>query len=217
MPIAYACVARGPSVLAEYAAKGGNAPQVVRRVLDRLPHGDDRRTYEHQEHQFHYIKSDGITYLCVAEEEFGRKKPFAMLEEVKEKFVAQYEDRMMNAAPLAMNNEFSIFLAERMDFYSHNADADKLAQVRGHIDDVRQIMVDNIERVMDRGDRLDELVDRSEALNSQAFTFKTKSTQLKRQMWWKNQKIMIILGIVGLLTLYFIISGACGGPSWPQC
>ena len=33
-------------------------------------------------YHFHVIVDDGITYLCMADEEFGKRQPYAFLEEV---------------------------------------------------------------------------------------------------------------------------------------
>ena len=41
---------------------------------------------------FHYIVADGITYLCMADESFGRRIPYAFLDNIKNRFVP-YERR----------------------------------------------------------------------------------------------------------------------------
>ena len=43
------------------------------------------------------------------------------------------------------------------------------------------------------------LVDKTDNLNQQAFQFKKKSTQLKRAMWWKNTKLMMMLVFIVLV------------------
>jgi len=59
--------------------------------------------------------------------------------------------------------------------------------------------------VLERGERMELLVDKTDNLNQQAFQFKKKSTQLKRAMWWKNTKLMIMLIFVVLV---------CGRRAW---
>ena len=44
-------------------------------------------------------------------------------------------------------------------------------------------MVENIERVLQRGEKIELLVDKTENLNQQAFRFKRQSTVLRRTMW----------------------------------
>lgn len=51
------------------------------------------------------------------------------------------------------------------------------------------------ERVLERSDRIEILVDKTDNLNNQAFQFKKKSAALRRKMWWKNQKMQILCGV----------------------
>jgi len=89
--------------------------------------------------------------------------------------------------------------------YNENPGAvDKIHQVKGEIEQVKDVMVHNIEKVLERGERIEVLVDKTDSLNQQSFAFKKRSTALKRQMWWKNTKLLIILIIVILFILYFI-------------
>lgn len=71
-----------------------------------------------------------------------------------------------------------------------------MKQVHGEIEQVKDVMVHNIERVLERGERIELLVDKTDNLNQQAFAFKKRSTQLKRAMWWKNTKIMAMIVLV---------------------
>lgn len=71
-------------------------------------------------------------------------------------------------------------------------------------------MVQNIERVLERGEKIELLVDKTENLNAQAFRFKKQSTHLRRSMWWKNAKlVLMLLALVGLAALLVTMS-VCG-------
>jgi vesicle-associated membrane protein 7 len=217
MPIIYALVARGTCVLAEYTGTNGNFTTVTRRILEKIPPQDAKMSYVYDRHIFHYIVDDGITYLCMADEEFGRRIPFAFLEDIKNRFRATYGDRGRTAIAYGMNTDFSRVLQNQMDYYSNNPGADKINRVRGEIDEVKSVMVHNIEKVLERGERIELLVDKTENLNQSAFKFKKSSTQLKRAMWWKNVKIMIILILVILAIVYFVAAMACGGLTFKRC
>jgi len=217
MPIIYSLVARGSTVLAEFTSTSGNFTTVTRRILDKIPQNDSKMSYVYDRHIFHYVVEDGITYLCMADEEFGRRVPFAFLEDIKNRFRASYGDRGRTALAYGMNADFSRVLQNQMDYYSNNPAADKINRVRGEIDEVKSVMVTNIEKVLERGERIELLVDRTENLNQAAFKFKKQSTQLKRAMWWKNVKIMIILAVVILVIVYFVVAMACGGLAFQSC
>eukprot|EP00128_Syssomonas_multiformis_P004309 Colp12_sorted_trinity150504_noHs@27315 len=214
MPIIYASVARGSTILAEFTKRAGNFTTVVQAILQKIPPQDSKMSYTYDRYLFHYIAEDGLIYICMADEEFGRRIPFSFLEDIKARFRTTYGDSAKTAFAYGFNDEFSRVLSSKMEFYS-NPENDRMTQARGQVDEVRQVMVSNIEKVLDRGERIEILVDKSENLNQQAFQFKKKSTQLKRAMWWKNTKLMVMLVFVVIALLYFLISAACGGLNWP--
>lgn len=217
MPIIYSVVARASVVLAEYSITSGNFTTIATRILGKIPLNDNKMSYVADRHIFHYIVEDGITYLCMADEEFGRRLPFAFLEDIKNRFKATYGDRGKTALAYGMNADFSRVLQNQMDYYSNNPNADRITRVRNEIDEVKTVMVQNIEKVLERGERIELLVDRTENLNQTAFQFKKKATQVKRRMWWKNVKVMVILIFVVLVIVYGAVAVGCGGFAFQKC
>ncbi|CAG8438704.1 2505_t:CDS:2 [Funneliformis mosseae] len=217
MSLIYGLVARGPVILAEYTSSSGNFTQVTQAILEKIPPNNSKLTYVYDRYLFHYICEDGLTYMCMADDTFGRRIPFSFLQDIKERFLATYpKERANTALPYGMN-EFSKVIAKQMEYFSNDPHADKIKQVHGEIEQVRDVMVHNIERVLERGERIELLVDKTDTLNQRAFAFKKRSTALKRSMWWKNTKLMILLGFVIILLIYFVISLACGFPTWQSC
>jgi hypothetical protein len=53
--------------------------------------------------------------------------------------------------------------------------------------------------VLERGEKIELLVEKTEQLNQTAVQFKKKSTGLKRAMWWKNVKLTILLVLLALV------------------
>ncbi|KAK3819113.1 MAG: vesicle-associated membrane protein [Linnemannia elongata] len=218
MSIIYALVARGTIILAEYTNSSGNFTTVTEAILEKIPPNNSKLTYVYDRYLFHYICHDGLTYMCMADDTFGRRIPFAFLQDIKTRFLTQYSrERAMSAlVPYGMN-EFSKTIAKQMEYFSTNPEADRIKQVQGEIEQVKDVMVHNIERVLERGERIELLVDKTDNLNQQAFAFKKRSTQLKRTMWWKNTKLTIILTSVIIFLIYLIICSACGFPFWSSC
>ncbi|KAF9581194.1 hypothetical protein BGW38_001878 [Lunasporangiospora selenospora] len=218
MSIIYALVARGTVILAEYTNSSGNFTTITEAILEKIPPNNSKLTYVYDRYLFHYICEDGLTYMCMADDSFGRRIPFAFLQDIKERFLAQYgrEGALNSLVPYAMN-EFSKTIAKQMEYFSTNPNADRIKQVQGEIEQVKDVMVHNIERVLERGERIELLVDKTDNLNQQAFAFKRRSTALKRTMWWKNTKLMVILALVVIFLIYLVICAACGFPLWSSC
>ncbi len=89
---------------------------------------------------------------------------------------------------------------------------DAISNVQQDIDNVKGIMTENIERVLERGERIDLLVDKTDRLGVGAHDFRMRSRGLKRRMWWKNVKLMVLLGVVVVFLLYLVVGSVCGLP-----
>lgn len=57
------------------------------------------------------------------------------------------------------------------EFYNTNPTSDNIAKVQSQIDTVKDVMIENIDRVLERGERIELLVDKTDRLNQQAFKF----------------------------------------------
>lgn len=58
---------------------------------------------------------------------------------------------------------------------------------------VVDIMRVNVDKVLERDQKLSELDDRADALQAGASQFETSAAKLKRKYWWKNCKVTIRL------------------------
>lgn len=84
MPIVYSLIARKKSVLAEYTSSTGNFPTVTRVLLAKIPEQDGKMSYVYDKHVFHYIVDQGMTFLCMSDENTKRRITFAFLEDIKQ-------------------------------------------------------------------------------------------------------------------------------------
>jgi len=50
--------------------------------------------------------------------------------------------------------------------------------------------------VLKRGDKLEDLQYKSENMRQEASMFEKRTKQLKRSMWWKKAKVLVIIGLV---------------------
>jgi vesicle-associated membrane protein 7 len=218
MTILYALVARGTVVLAEFSAASSNANTIARRILEKLPaSGDNRVSYSQDRHIFHILRVDGLTFLCMATDSFGRRIPFAYLEDIHMRFMKNYGKVANTALAYAMNDEFSRVLHQQMEYFSTNKQADAINRVKGEIAEVRAVMVENIDKVLERGDRIELLVDKTSTIQDNSFRFKKQSRRLRQAMWMENAKLLASLTALIIVLLYIIISFFCGGIFLRSC
>lgn len=80
-----------------------------------------------------------------------------------------------------------------------------LEQTQAQVNEVVGIMRVNVEKVLERDQKLSELDSRADALQEGGKRFEQQAQKLKRKYWWKNLKMMIILGVIGAVILIIII------------
>nr|AFK34145.1 unknown [Lotus japonicus] len=179
----YSFVARGTLILAEYTDFNGNFTSIALQCLQKLPASNKKFTYNCDGHTFSYLVDNGFTYCVVAVESFGQQIPMAFLERIKEDFTKKYAGgRASTAAAKSLNKEFGPKLKEQMQYcVEHPEEVNKLAKVKAQVSEVKEVMMENIEKVLDRGVKIDVLEEKTENLRSQVgyafiiFTFDTSS------------------------------------------
>ncbi|KAK1712702.1 synaptobrevin-domain-containing protein [Colletotrichum lupini] len=76
--------------------------------------------------------------------------------------------------------------------------------LQAQIDDTVGVMRENINKVSQRGERLDALQDKTDNLAVSAQGFRRGANRVRKQMWWKDVKMRMCL-IAGIIILILII------------
>jgi vesicle-associated membrane protein 7 len=213
MPLIYALVSRGPVVLAEHTGSGltGNFSTVSRVLLKKIPQYENKKcSCVYDKYVFHYDVSDNLIYLCMSDEEFPRAIAFQFLSEIRDRFIRSFGDRAQSAIAFAFNADFARELESQMNRANNNENDPKINRIRGEIAEVKDTMMENIDKVLQRGEKIELLVDKTEELEQHAFKFQRGARNLKRQMCLKNLKWTIVAICALALLIYIILAIACG-------
>lgn len=203
-------------------------------MLPKISHSSpEKLTFTHNDTFLHYIASAAsefphnassagrLTYLVAAPSSLGRRIPFGYLIELKKSFLAQFPPASTDFSTLpaygaaSYNSTLKTLMTQFAATESGQNDAIRTAQ--REIDNVRGIMTENIERVLERGERIDLLVDKTDRLGVSAHDFRVRSRGLRRRMWWKNVRLMALLAVVVVFLLYLFVGMGCGLPAWGRC
>jgi vesicle-associated membrane protein 7 len=234
-PLLYACIAFNNTILTEHTTSASSATSSLPSlILPKISHSQPQKlTYTHNQYFIHYIAASpseypssqasagGLTYLAIAENGLGRRIPFGFLVNVQKAFLEQFppNDTDFSALPsygcASFNSALKKLMIEQGATQAGKQDALRTAQ--REIDGVREIMTENIERVLERGERIDLLVDKTDRLGNSARDFRVRSRGLRRRMWWKNIKLMVLLVLVVIFLIYLFVGFGCGLPAWGRC
>jgi vesicle-associated membrane protein 7 len=230
LTVCSACVAHSSTILTEHTTSASSqTSSLPSLILPKIGHSSPQKlTYTHGQNFVHYIaaapseypsspSAGGLTYLVIAPASFGRRIPFGFLVEIKKQFLERYEPATteFSALPAYGCAAFNSTLKELMVRFGTTKAGreDAIGNVQEEIESVRGIMTENIERVLERGERMDLLVDKTDRLGVGAHDFRVRSRGLRRKMWWKNVKLMVLLAFVVVFLLYLFVGFGCGLPS----
>lgn len=218
MAILYTLVARGSVVLAEFSATSTNASSIAKQILEKITGTNDTNvSYSQDRYLFHVKRTDGLTVLCMADDTAGRRIPFTFLEDIHNRFVRTYGRAVLSAQAYAMNDEFSRVLSQQMEYYSNDPNADRINRLKGEMSQVRNVMIENIDKVLERGDRLELLVDKTANMQGNTFRFRKQTRRFRNTLWWRNVKLTIALIFLFLVAVYVILAFVCHGMTLPSC
>lgn len=153
------------------------------------------KSYEDKEQNLVYWFYSGqfYNYVCVTDINYPRRiiKPMFCDMELK-----------LNELDCINENIIKKLLKEKYNYLLNPND--KIISLNREIDDVKNTMIENIDKVLVRGDNIDTLRYKTDKLAEQADNFHNNSKELKCEMLKKNLKL--IIGITfGLLFLILII------------
>ncbi|XP_043489641.1 synaptobrevin homolog 1-like isoform X1 [Polistes fuscatus] len=80
----------------------------------------------------------------------------------------------------------------------------KMDSVKIQIEDVTNVMRDNVMKVMERGEKLEDLQDASDRLSMTSNQFREAANKAQRKMWLQNLKSRIFIVSVILTIIFFI-------------
>merc|ERR1711924_163792 len=128
--------------------------------------------------------------------QYPSRVAIAMLQNLYTDFSAKYGDAAKTAAENSLSKKAKSILQDVCKKYEDPSSVDKTQKILGQVDAVKGQMQDNIASMLKNTEKAEDMANKSEQLNEQASVFKKRSTDLKKQMQWKNLKMTIILGTV---------------------
>lgn len=71
--------------------------------------------------------------------------------------------------------------------------------------------------MIQRGDKIEVLVRKTETMSSLSLDMKSTSRTIKNEMLWRNWKFTLLIILVVIAVIYLILVIACGGFSLSGC
>lgn len=128
-----------------------------------------------------------------------------MLQDLYTDFTAKHGAAAKTAADNSLSKKAKSIFSDVCSKYEDPTKVDKTAKVLNQVEAVKGQMQGNIADMLKNTERAESLAEKSDQLNEQASVFKKRSTDLKKQMQWKNLKMTLLLGGVVFVILLAIL------------
>jgi len=91
-----------------------------------------------------------------------------------------------------------------------NTSDEKLIKINNKLEDVKSTVIQTIDNIMERGEKLEVLVDKTEHLDTEAFRFHKNARKLRNQMVCKKIKTYICITFSVAAFFWLLTSFICG-------
>jgi len=182
--------------------------------LGRINNNDVKNNYVGGSNFYYVSQEKGILYICLSDDAGQQRKVFSFLEDLRTKFIQKYSDRQRkNAIAYGMDKAFSPTISVIMHEYNTDPNAGArtgASMVNDLVENTKNIMSKNIDKVLSRGDQIDLVVEKADAMEIDSKQFVRKSREIKKSVEYRDWQIkMGIIACVGF-GIFLIVITHCG-------
>mmetsp|Transcript_24124 Transcript_24124/g.59027 ORF Transcript_24124/g.59027 Transcript_24124/m.59027 type:complete len:254 (+) Transcript_24124:108-869(+) len=155
------------------------------------------KVVQSDEHQVTYgCDKDGVCCAVITGNKYQSRVAIGCLNELYTDFMAKFARDTKSAAKNSLSKKAKTIMKTVSEKYEDPSKVDKTSKILGQVDAVKGQMQSNIAGMLKNTEKAEVLNEKSNQLNEQASVFKKRSTDLKKQMRWKNLKMTLLLAAV---------------------
>jgi vesicle-associated membrane protein 7 len=151
----------------------GNFGMLALKILAKIEKNSSASYAYEKKYIFHCNNENEVTFLCMTDAAFHNRTAYAYLFDIKDKFFEKYGSSGRSLSGFGANREFSELMKSKMSFYnSDQGGTDKLKTVRENIERTKDIMIENIDKVLARGEKIELLVTKTHQLSDSSVSMR---------------------------------------------
>ncbi|RNF08501.1 vesicule-associated membrane protein [Trypanosoma rangeli] len=154
---------------------------------------------------YHIMTDSELAFAILADKAVARRQGHAALDEAAKTFRKMFVESVSK-----LNTKMvDVFVKPYRDLLLRMSGSeepeDKVRKVKIAVAEVKDLALDNVERVIQRGQRIDDIVQSTEDLQFQAQGFQRSSRDLRQQLWWNSMKGKLIIGGVAVFFIVIVM------------
>ena len=182
---------------------------VAQKLLAKIKKDKHRDVFRLKGYNLLFIVEQKIAYTAVVTEKFKPRLAFYFLEDIRKLFEAKYLSDASSATKPYACASFATTLEQRMEYFNNEIDSDVLERILGKIAQAQANVEDATKTVIANTEQLESVLEKSEALKDDSMQYKEKATALKWEMFYRNMKYWIALGVLVVVIIVVIIIYFC--------
>ncbi|KAL9982606.1 hypothetical protein ACROYT_G004671 [Oculina patagonica] len=144
--------------------------QFTSQILVERTRANERASVKEQEYVCHvFVRSDSLGGVLISDPEYPQRVVFTLLNKVLEDFSQKISPSVWKTA-----EPYTVTWPECEEYlqkYQNPREADAMTKVQAELDETKIVLHNTIEAVLQRGEKLDDLVEKSEGLTLQSKAF----------------------------------------------
>ncbi|CAN6635477.1 vacuolar v-SNARE Nyv1p [Trichomonascus vanleenenianus] len=237
--VLYSSVVYGKgAVLSEYDSKApGSSSSFISLITEQVqPGANVKQSLVHENNCIHFISKPvvqkpndqdpgivigQITFLAVSPLSLGKRLPFMYLLQLEQLFGPEIDKLQsdLNDDPDKAAEEWIEKVKKNKSLQGEikelikrtdNGESDTTGLAKRDIEEVKSIMIENVERIIERGERINLLVSKTDRMNQNSLVFRKRTIAVKRSMWWTNVKMTVLIVVIIIGVAYFLVGSMCG-------
>ncbi|GAV52590.1 hypothetical protein ZYGR_0AG05810 [Zygosaccharomyces rouxii] len=118
-----------------------------------------------------YARSEGICGVIVTDKDYPVRPAYTLLNKLLEDYLVQHPPSQWEKVPETNQSLQMAELNDTIKRYQDPRQADAIMRVQQELDETKIVLHNTIDSVLQRGEKLDNLVDKSETLNTSSKMF----------------------------------------------
>ncbi|KAF8639994.1 hypothetical protein AX17_001240 [Amanita inopinata Kibby_2008] len=180
------------------------AKVIFRRIT---PNSEPRCSIESGPYTLHYLISENVVFLTIADKSYPRKLAFSYLDELSKEFATTYGAQVENTRKPYAFVRFDTFMSKTARLYRDTraaaASGSGLDRLNDELQDVTRIMTKNMEELLWRGDSLDRMSHLSTSLRSESEKYRKAARNINIQAMIRQYAPLGAICLVVLILLYW--------------
>ncbi|CAK73996.1 unnamed protein product (macronuclear) [Paramecium tetraurelia] len=177
-------------------------------ILDHMsqinPRAEERVTLKTANGIWRYkLDNNKIAYVLLAIENYPDRQIYAMIQEIETEL--QKKPNYVDSQPNDIQKYAKTWMKQLHEKYDNLAGVDKVYAAQQQVDEVKIVMEENINNMIQNSSKLDNLDEKAITLKNESIKLKKSSTELAKIMYWRNMKLKILFGLIILAGLLYII------------